>query len=137
MKRKYPPRIMYIEQKTWVSVLEAYGSHKPSAFIGRVTFSRSGKTIYYKDKAFVRLYKGGISGNHAGYDREAYEAWQNSGETGFIPGYLGEFWISGPKKNGKDSHYEVVPKIYIDEDVREEYWRDIRNKPENIDRPIS
>lgn len=135
MKSKYPPRIMYIEQKTWNMSYWSDAYNPSSAWIGRVTFSRSGKTIYYKDKAFVRLYKGGISGNHAGYNREAYEAWQNSGETGFIPGYLGEFWISGPKKNGKDSHYEVVPKIYIDEDVREEYWRDIRDKPENVDYP--
>lgn len=130
-KPKYPPRIMYIEQKTWTNVMEAY-SHMPSAFIGRVSFSRSGKTVYYKDKAFVRLYKGGISGNHAGYNKEQYEAWQNSGETGFPPGYLGEFWISGPKKNGQDRLYEN-PTIHIDEDVREEYWLQIRNKPDCVD----
>ncbi len=123
-KPKYPPRIMYIEQKTSLVIYP-----KESAWIGRVTFSRSGKTIYYKDMALVRLYKGGIYGNYAGYNRKDYDEWQNSGETGFCPGYLGEFWVSGPKKNGQDRLYEY-PAIHIDEDVREEYWRDIRKLPE-------
>lgn len=82
MKSKYPPRIMYIEQKTSLVIYP-----KESAWIGRVTFSRSGKTIHYKDMALVRLYKGGTYGNYSGYNRKEYEDWQNSGEIGFIPGY--------------------------------------------------
>lgn len=131
MKSRYPDRIMYIEQKTSLVIYA-----KEMAWIGRVSFSRSGKTIYYKDKAFVR---GGISGNYGGFDKEIYLAdcnkeleqpveWHRDWHP---TGYLGEFWISGPKKNGQDRLYEF-PTIYIDEDVREEYWLKIRNKPECV-----
>ena len=122
-------RIMYIEQKTGGC----------EAWIGRVTFSKSGKTLYYKDKAFGRIRKGGIYGNYSGVDKETYltncnkeieditEWYRNWHPTG----YLGEFWISGPKKNGQDRLYQQ-PTIHIDEDVREEYWLKIRNKPECV-----
>jgi hypothetical protein len=39
-----------------------------------------------------------------------------------------EYWISGPKKNGEDRHWAGSGKVEIDEDVREEYLRDIRGK---------
>src|SRR5206468_1375731 len=57
-------RIMYIERKTGVS----------EANIGRMTFSRTGKTLYYKDLALVR---GGIDGNYSAYDRKEAEATAN------------------------------------------------------------
>ena len=40
------------------------------------------------------------------------------------------YWISGPKRRGGDALYGSGPPIEIDEDVREEYWRDIRRAPE-------
>lgn len=119
------PRIMYIEQKTGES----------RAWIGRVTFSRTGKTIYCRDMAFTRLKKGGIYGNHYGYKKSAYEDWVNNNigdGSGYCPGHIGEFWISGPKKDGTDRLSTRMPIIEIDEDVREEYWLKIRKRPDLI-----
>ena len=41
------------------------------------------------------------------------------------------YWISGPRRDGRDRLYSPsgLP-VEIGEDVREEYWREIRNKPE-------
>ena len=43
-----------------------------------------------------------------------------------------EFWISGPKRRGGDRMYGSALPVEIDEDVRVEYWRDIRREPERI-----
>jgi len=44
------------------------------------------------------------------------------------------YWISGPKKDGTDRYYwgKSAP-VAIDEDVREEYWTEIRMQPERAD----
>jgi len=91
-------RIMYIELKS------GYDDDGP-ARIGRVAFSKTGRTIYYRGKAFQSL-----NGSGANYfDVETGE----------------EYWISGPKKNGKDRHWAGSGKVEIDEDAREEYFTDI------------
>ena len=94
------PRIMYIEFK-------GDGISGP-ARIGRVTFSKSGRTIYYRGKQFQSLGGRGFKSNY--FDVETGE----------------EYWISGPKKNGTDRLYGG--SVEIDEDVREEYWTQIRGK---------
>ena len=99
------PRIMYIENKS-------EGLSGP-AKIGRVTFSKSGKSIYYNEKEFRSLKGHGFKANY-------FEV--ESGD---------HYWISGPKKNGEDRLYGERIPIEIDEDVREEYWTEIRQKPEN------
>lgn len=72
-------RVMYIEQKTdGARSLQDQGP----AVIGEVTFSRTGRTIYFGGKTFERLRKGGIYGNYACL------------EDG------NEYWISGVKKDG-------------------------------------
>ena len=77
---------MYIESK-------AEGLHGP-ARIGRVTFNRTGRTLYT--------------------------------ETG------AEYWISGPRRDGLDRLYSKSALVVeIDADVREEYWTEIRKKPEH------
>jgi len=96
---------MYIENKS-------EGLSGP-ARIGRVTFSKSGKSIYYNEKEFRSLKGHGFKANY-------FEV--ESGD---------HFWISGPKKNGEDRLYGERIPIEIDEDVREEYWTEIRQKPEN------
>jgi hypothetical protein len=96
---------MYIENKS-------AGLSGP-ARIGRVTFSKSGKSIYYKEKEFRSLKGHGFKSNY-------FEV--ESGD---------EYWISGPKKDGSDRLYGERIPIEIDEDVREEYWIEIRQKPEN------
>lgn len=84
-------RMMYIENKV-----------TGEAHIGMVTFSRTFRTVYYKDKEFARISKGGITGNH--YDVKTNE----------------EYWISGPKKRGGDRLYDPI-NLIVDEDAKEEY----------------
>lgn len=97
------PRIMYIESK-------ATGLTGP-ARIGRVTFSKTGKTIHYNGRAFQSLRGRGFKSNY--YDVATGE----------------EFWISGPRKDGDDRLYGGSEAVEIDADVRLEYWRDIRRLP--------
>lgn len=102
-------RIMYIESK-------ATGLEGP-ARIGRVTFSQTGKTIYYRGRAFQSLKGRGYKANYIDLDTGEY------------------YWISGPKKKGGDRLYgKVATPIEIDEDVREEYWVQIRRDPASIHR---
>ncbi len=93
---------MYVENKD--GNIDEYAAH-----IGWVTFSKSGKTVYFQGKALSRIKGGGISGNH--FD----------GETGE------EYWISGIKKRGSNSHWAKPTSIKIDEDARDEYERIINN----------
>lgn len=86
------------------------------ARIGRVSFSKTGKSIYYQDHRFASLKGGGFKANY--YDVETGEY----------------YWISGCKKRGGDTLYGGV--IEIDEDVREEYWREIRGLPGCINREV-
>ena len=94
---------MYIELKS------GHGDRGP-ARIGRVTFSKSGTTIYYNGKSFQRIKGGGISGNY--FDVETSE----------------EYWISGVKKNGEDRHWTGSGNVEIDDDVKEEYLALIGNE---------
>jgi hypothetical protein len=102
-KKAYPPRIMYIEYK---------GDLHGSARIGRVAFSRTGATLHYNKQSFQSL-KG--SEFKANYFRV---------ETGE------QYWISGPRRDGTDRLYKSDWPVEIDEDVREEYWTEIRKAPE-------
>ena len=95
-------RIMYIERKA--------GNLTGAARIGRVTYSKTGATIYYRGKEFRSL-KG------AGFKSNFYEV-----ETGE------EYWISGPRKDGDDALYATNVSTEIDPDVREEYWAQIRKR---------
>ena len=80
------------------------------ARIGRVTFSKSNRSVYYQGRRYQVL-KGGFKTNY--FDTETHEA----------------VWISGCKKKGGDRLYPGL--IEIDEDVREEYWTEIRKMPED------
>ena len=48
-----------------------------------------------------------------------------------------EYWISGCKKDGTDRLYNEADPVEIDDDVREEYWTEIRQAPERKDQPIA
>lgn len=93
-------RIMYIEDKS-------EGLDGP-ARIGRVTFSKSGRSIHYGGRTFQSLDGSGFKANY--FDVE-------SGD---------HFWISGPRKDGADRLYGGSKPVEIDADVEREYWRDIR-----------
>ena len=43
-----------------------------------------------------------------------------------------QFWISGPRRDGADRLYRGAVPIEIDDDVRVEYWTDIRGLPHRI-----
>jgi hypothetical protein len=98
-------RIMYIEHKGIDGII---GSSR----IGRVTFSKTGKSVYYDGKRLQTLSGRGFKANY--FDAETGD----------------HYWVSGCKKNGKDRLYSG--KTVIDDDVREEYWTEIRKLPENI-----
>jgi hypothetical protein len=90
---------MYIERKA--------GDIVGRARIGRVTTSKTGKTLYYKGKKFQSFKGAGFKSNYVDV------------ETGE------DYWISGCRKDGADSLYGPV-LVEVDDDVREEYWGSIR-----------
>lgn len=91
---------MYIEDKS-------EGLSGP-ARIGRVSFSKTGRTLYYGGRRFQSLRGAGFKANF--YDVD-------SGD---------HFWISGPRKDGADRLYGEPLPVEIDDDVRAEYWTEIR-----------
>jgi hypothetical protein len=99
-------RIMYIESKAEGLV----GASK----IGRVSYSRTRGTLYYKDRAFQSLKGSGFKANYFDVD------------TG------DHYWISGPRRDGEDRLYVSHLPVEIDEDVREEYWIEIRKQPGHL-----
>ncbi|HUK87780.1 MAG TPA: hypothetical protein VLT85_08960 [Terriglobales bacterium] len=92
---------MYIERKEDVT--------GGPARIGRVKFSQSGRSLYYRNLTLQKS-KGGKKWNC--FDVESGDA----------------YWVSGCKKNGGDRLY--CGPVEIDDDVREEYWVGIRKMPE-------
>lgn len=87
-------RLMYIENKDGL-ILDS------DARIGWVTFSKTGQTIYYAGKSFLKAR--GPSGNFV--DLETHE----------------EYWISGVKTRGSNVHYAESASVVIDDDAREAY----------------
>ncbi len=106
MSRAQAGRIMYIECKA--------GGLTGVARIGRVTSSKTGRTLYYRGQAFQSLKGAGFKSNY--YCVQTGE----------------DYWISGPKRKGGDALYGGSTPIEVDDDVREEYWRDIRRRPERV-----
>jgi hypothetical protein len=88
-------RIMYVESKA--EGLEG------AARIGRVYFSKTGKTLYYRGLRFRSLKGRGFKANY----REV-----TSGH---------EFWISGPRRDRDDRLYGGSRGVVVDDDVRVEY----------------
>lgn len=97
--------IMYIEEKTDIT---------GPARIGRVTFSRTRGTLYYRDQRFQSLKGDGFLANY--YDVETDD----------------EYWISNCRRDGCDALYPGV--VQIDEDAREEYWLKIREQPDMVNK---
>jgi hypothetical protein len=99
-------RIMYIERKA--------GALTGNARIGRVTFSKTGSTIYYRGQTFRSLKGAGFKANY------------------FCVETREDYWISGPKRRGGDTLYRSNVPIEIDADPREEYWTNIRRQPKRV-----
>ena len=91
-------KVMYIENKDGnIDGVEGR--------IGWVTFSQSGKSVYYRGRTLKRAIGGGIRGNF--YD-------ENTGE---------EYWVSGIKVRGSNQHWAEPINVRIDDDALEEYKR--------------
>ena len=93
-------RLMYVENKD--GGIDGY-----AARIGWVEFSKSGKSVYYRGRTLTRIGGQGVRGNFQ--DAE-------SGE---------EYWVSGVKKRGSNTHSSRPVRVHIDEDApREPYGTD-------------
>jgi hypothetical protein len=109
---------MYIENKGG-GFIEQWGLQVPSGGeltglgrMGRVTFSKTRRSLYYGGKTFHRA--------------EGFKSNYVCAETGE------SYWISGPKRRGGDALYATNIGTEIDEDVRQEYWMEIREQPERV-----
>lgn len=102
---------MYIERKA--------GNLTGTARIGRVRFSKTGKTLYYRGKQLQSLKGNGFKANYSDLA---------TGE---------DYWISGCKKDGADRLYGERLPIEIDDDAREEYWLTIRDLPNRKDDSVA
>ena len=91
-------RVMYLENKD--GLLE--GSQ---ARIGWVSFSKTGRTVYYSGRSLKALGGRGVRGNFID---------EKSGE---------EFWISGLKKRGSNAHESESASVVVDDDAKDEYAR--------------
>ena len=110
-RRAQEGRIMYIACKA--------GGLTGPARIGRVTFSKTGRTLYYGGQKSQRSKGAGFKSNYYCV------------ETG------DDYWISGPKRAGGDALYGGSRPIEIDDDVQEEYWREIRGEPERVGEKVA
>jgi hypothetical protein len=102
---KSKTRIMYVEDKS-------KGINGP-ARIGRVVSSKSGETLHYAGQSFKALRHSGLKAN-------------------FEDSVTGKpYWIARARKDGADRLFKGAgdPPV-IDDDAREEYWRDIRGLPD-------
>jgi len=88
----------------YVELITGY-NHNGPAWIGLITFSKSGKTLYFNGKAFQRIGSSRTMGNF--YDIETME----------------EYWISGVKKDMSDRHKYGSGKIYVEERILEDYLK--------------
>jgi hypothetical protein len=91
-------RLMYLENKD--GLLDGV-----QARIGWVSFSKSGRTVYYGGRSLKAIGGRGIRGNFMD---------EQSGE---------EFWISGVKKKGSNTHADVATSVVVDDDAKDEYQR--------------
>ncbi|MEM6686948.1 MAG: hypothetical protein AAF617_14295 [Bacteroidota bacterium] len=109
------PEVKYIELKS------GFGDNGP-AWIGLASFSKSGKTVYFNNKAYRNLGGSGVDGGN-------YADWETSEE----------YWISSPKKDMTDRHKFGSGKIVVERRILGEYLKIVgktelpKNKYEVVD----
>lgn len=95
---KFAHEIKYVELKTGFS-------HNGPAWIGLISYSKSGRTIYFNGKALQSLKGNGISANY--FDIENND----------------EYWISGVKKNLQDRHQFGGGIVQVERRIKEDYMK--------------
>jgi hypothetical protein len=83
------------------------------AWIGYVTQSKSGRTLYFNGRGLMKLKgqrRGDSGGNYIGME---------TGES---------FWVSGVKKNGQDRHWAGSGKVLIEAEAISEYLDTVKAK---------
>jgi hypothetical protein len=86
-------------------VLEWTGPHRPRHVL--------------EDRPHCRVSRAKIPKSKSGYK------WNH-----FDVGTGDRYWISGPRKDGRDRLYaQSSQAVEIDDDIREEYWTKIRGRP--------
>jgi hypothetical protein len=103
--------LRYIELKS------GYADNGP-AWIGYVTPSKTGRSLYFNGRALGKL-KGSKRCAAAG------NYYSDTGES---------FWVSGVKKNGKDRHWAGAGKVLIEAAAVSEYLETIGAKALNLSR---
>jgi len=88
--------IKYLELKS------GFSDNGP-AWIGLVSFSKSGKTIYFDGKAFQSLDGTGISGNYFNLETDD------------------EYWVSGVKKDMSDRYKFGGGKVFVEKRILNDY----------------
>ena len=91
-------RIMYVELKT------GHADDGP-AWIDRVRFSKSGRSVHFQGRELLNIGGSGIQGTYM--DVETRE----------------EFWVSGVMKNREDRHWAGGGPVDINPAIRHEYER--------------
>jgi hypothetical protein len=86
-------RVMYLENKD--GLLDGV-----QARIGWVTFSKSGRTVYYRGRSLKAIGGRGVRGNFIDVE---------SGE---------EFWVSGIKRRGSNTHVNDATPVVVDDDAK-------------------
>ena len=102
----------------YVELKSGYSDNGP-AWIGYVTSSKTGRTLYFNGRGLMKL-KG-----------------QRRGESGgnYIDMETGEsFWVSGVKKNGEDRHWAGSGKVLVEAAALPDYLKAIRAKTLNLAR---
>ena len=88
-------RVMYLENKD--GLIDG-----ARARVGWVTFSKSGRTVYYGGRSLKAIGGAGVRGNFV--DEQSRE----------------EYWISGIKGRGSNTHHAEPAAVVIDDNAREE-----------------
>ncbi len=96
LNRGLKRRLMYVENKDG-DIDGADGR------IGWVSFSKSGQTVYYRGRELAKIKGGGVRGN-------------------FLDAQTGEeYWISGVKRRGSNSHWAERTTVAVDPDAEDAY----------------
>ena len=90
-------RLVYVENKD--GTLDGL-----DARIGWVTFSKTGQSIYYRGRMLTPARGRGVRGNF--YDAATRE----------------EFWVSGVKQRGSNTHWAEKVSVMIDDDAVDACW---------------